>query len=560
MLLLVSLGSCSKYDDSGIRDYMSEISGRVDSLESRVDSIQSTINTLQALVDRQQGRITVDSVEQLKDSVAIHFSDGKIVSLADGEDGNPASDGTPGSTPAAITVVKGEDGVYYWATVKEGEEPKVIEVDGKKFPTSTEAPKIRINEESGYWEVYSNGEWKTTNVSAEDAGATYITKIEEKETTIDVTLAGDVPLTFEKTIELSLQFLSKEEEGEAITAAYFPSEAGETQGIKYKVTPANAQITLTKPEGWKAVLNEETGEIDITSPSSNNTYAEKYGKVSALLTLEDGSSAIASLDVYIGNPPSSEVFVGDYLYSDGTWSTDLYEGKEVIGIVFWAGNLGAEDAELAKDHPDAVNGLAVSLEYAFNPVNWLPNTISIADWIETSDVSGIENSLQGGTDKDTEPSNFYALGYANTKIMRAFFEEYAGFTLLDYLTRFEKENPAPEKTSGWFIPSVQEFSRLCFGSSTAYTNLVGKECTVVTTVNEKLEALGYTPFNLETDRLWLSMECDESRAYVGYFNNNGDAVEDEITGELLGFANTSRAFKSTTIAAQMSYVRPVIAF
>lgn len=62
--------------------------------------------------------------------------------------------------------------------------------------------------------------------------------------------------------------------------------------------------------------------------------------------------------------------IGDFYYDDGTWSSELDGSKEVIGIVFYAGDPTAEDPALKADFPECTNGLVVSLAADDGITSW----------------------------------------------------------------------------------------------------------------------------------------------------------------------------------------------
>ncbi|HIZ86783.1 MAG TPA: DUF4988 domain-containing protein [Candidatus Coprenecus pullistercoris] len=536
-LLLAALGACSKYDDSALKDRLSGISDRVDSLETQVEAIQSGLDALQAIVDKLDGTVTVDAVDVTEDGCVISFSDGTEVALSNGKDGSNGTPGVDGVTPPSITILE-EDGVLYWGYAYSDGTTEFILVDGQKVPTSTSAPQIRIND-AGFWEFSNDGglNWVPTDISAADSGEPYFTSLVEEEDSIVITLAGGAQIVLPKTAELSFAFLG--EDGSPITAAYF--EYGQSKSVAYSMTEG-ATLTLNKPDGWRASVDGDN--IVITAPAEDNIYAELYGEVSALVTLEDGSNMIASLELYIGAEPApgGELEPGNYLYADGTWSPALYAGKEVIGVVFWVGDLTAEDAELAADHPECTHGLAVSLNYAGNKLMWSPSE-AIYEWADANSdiVNNIENT-------SNIVSRFEAWGYSNTKVMDAYVAAGNGCSLVTRMNSYREDVPAPDVTSGWFIPSIQEFARLACGPVEDYRQLYGAELIVAEKVNAALAAIdGADEFNFDSDKIWLCQENAANKAHYGYF------VDDSGTEYA---ANSSYAFKNNSD----QYLRLVIAF
>ncbi|MCM1347890.1 MAG: hypothetical protein NC338_00640 [Firmicutes bacterium] len=143
--------------------------------------------------------------------------------------------------------------------------------------------------------------------------------------------------------------------------------------------------------------------------------------------------------------------IGDFYYSDGTWSTDLNTSKTVIGIVFRAGIASDyRDSEAyytmkdGKTKLEKVHGYAIALRDATGLDGW----DDLQWWSPFNDDAG------GGCSSDY--TDF--LGYTNTlSIIDA-----AGGTLTNknfpaayYATTvYENAVPAPEQSSGWFLPSA----------------------------------------------------------------------------------------------------------
>lgn len=169
----------------------------------------------------------------------------------------------------------------------------------------------------------------------------------------------------------------------------------------------------------------------------------------------------------------SKAKVGDFFYSDGTWSTDLDESKTVVGIVFYAGNPAKDDRILRDEHPECVNGLAVALTETvlkFQPENSNYRSNSgysfIQDWANDN-MPGFESIKTDGSSRG-DNGNFM-LGYNNTEVLCAFNgdEDNAAWPLavVDELSKFSDVNKLPESTSGWFMPSIKELYLLCEGDT-----------------------------------------------------------------------------------------------
>lgn len=190
--------------------------------------------------------------------------------------------------------------------------------------------------------------------------------------------------------------------------------------------------------------------------------------------------------------------IGDFYYSDGTWSTALNSAKTPIGIVFRCG-----EATDAKDHKAYYNykdgttpmeefhGYVIALNDASEDGVW---------WSTWND--------DGGAGCSVKTDDF--LGYTNTLSIKA----KAG-TLTDknyaaaYYATTVQENaaPAPEKSSGWFLPSVGQmqylWDRVYFDEDES-----GRAC-----VEKSLKELGEdvaTPMYVRGSEYWTSTEKVDS--------------------------------------------------
>ena len=131
LLMALVLASCSKYDDSSLRNDMQNLENRVNALERWQNEVNSNINSLQSIVNSLNGLNHITSVEDLKDSsgkvigCTLHFAKGESKNIYYG------SEGKEGKTPA-IGVKIDSDGVYYWT--KDGQ--WLLDEDGNKVRAS----------------------------------------------------------------------------------------------------------------------------------------------------------------------------------------------------------------------------------------------------------------------------------------------------------------------------------------------------------------------------------------------------------------------------------------
>lgn len=209
--------------------------------------------------------------------------------------------------------------------------------------------------------------------------------------------------------------------------------------------------------------------------------------------------------------------IGDYFYSDGTFSTELNENKVVIGLVFWVGDPSKDDLALRQEHPECINGLVVSVEDAGSMVAWQSNYmeygLTVGEWIEqNTDYSSITTS-----EGVNQPLN-KILGYNNTKAIGLFnaddsnseWKVDVGTSLVSWSVT------APGNTSGWYIPSAKELTLLCSGEyADDIMYMPSGMMDVKNRLNEVLTAIGKQTLG---GYYWSSTELDAQLSVIHTFD------------------------------------------
>ena len=332
---MTAVTSC--YNDADLKQSIDDLDQRVAALEEFRDQVQSEIASLTDIVNKLQSSVTIDNVVEGADGgYTINFSDGTSVTIKDGEDG------IDGLTPPSITIVQDDDGEYYWARENEdGSYEFILDNEGNKIPATGQAPMVRINDETGNWEISSDGglTWEDTGMpSVGGSGDSLIIDITEDENNVYFHLRGGTVIAVPKTTELAFEFGTTEE------TLYFA--AGESKTLNYTMSGAS-QVVITKPDGWKASIESE-GFV-IVAPVAENTYAETEGTVSVIVTAANGQSLIASIAVTIGTAPvqddvfsievpeeeigSTSARVISSCYQDITWSAQIMSQDEFDNYV-----------------------------------------------------------------------------------------------------------------------------------------------------------------------------------------------------------------------------------
>ena len=268
--------------------------------------------------------------------------------------------------------------------------------------------------------------------------------------------------------ELSLPATYDVEVGSTVILA--PSFVSDVEGHQ----PTYQNVVWSSSDNEVATVNERTGEItalkagtvEITATTSHNW------------SVPSGTAHKSATCVVTVKEPSLAINIGDYYYSDGTWSSEFDPSKTVVGVVFARVNPTSSDPLLAKDFPDCVHGLAIGLaEY------------EAQDFGSVSAYSGHEYYENLGFDAamivDTEKPN----GYGNTEAHKAM-----NASRSDYCLMFNESDgvvamhtgavAAPASASAWYVPSYKEMSYIVENLDVINSTLVNAGGTSVAQPNE----------------------------------------------------------------------------
>ena len=177
---LLTFSSCNDNDGDQLRGLGSRVEILEDEVLKRNRLIQEqneALAEIQVMID-ENGVIT-DIVENADGSYTITFSDGRTITLRDGDNGKDGKDGRDGQEATLIVTVRQDiDGQWYW--VLNGQ--WLLDNNGNKVPAGATdgadgrngrnghdgiPPQMRINND-GIWEVSTDGgkTWISTGVPA----------------------------------------------------------------------------------------------------------------------------------------------------------------------------------------------------------------------------------------------------------------------------------------------------------------------------------------------------------------------------------------------------------
>ncbi|MGN1225628.1 MAG: PL29 family lyase N-terminal domain-containing protein, partial [Candidatus Cryptobacteroides sp.] len=261
------LFSCTKYDDTELRD-------RVDNLESRVvalEQLQSQMDELKILVQAIQNKDYVTAVTPILEGgvqvgYAIVFSQSGTVEIRngadgldgkdgkDGKDGSPGADGKDGKDGSVVSIKQDEDGIFYWTIDGEFTNPK-LRVDGA-------TPQFKIDEEAYLCVSYDGVNWERLGKTGATVSSNY--KIEYDEDNVYITFLDEegykVTLPREKVFSLGIA-----------KSAGIGIKAGGSVSIPYVLNQADETVLIETicENGYKAEViktDVNSGNIKVTAP------------------------------------------------------------------------------------------------------------------------------------------------------------------------------------------------------------------------------------------------------------------------------------------------------
>lgn len=269
--------------------------------------------------------------------------------------------------------------------------------------------------------------------------------------------AGETVITAEasgKSATCSITVMAITAESITLNETEVTVEKGETFQLLAEILPENTQDkTIT----WSS-SDTETASVD------ENGLITGIAKGDAVITASIADIK-AECMIHVTETLTA-ANVGDWYYSDGTWSTELDPSKTPVALVFWAGDPTAHDAALKNDHPDCTHGLAVALS-GDEPYMFWPLYAGYGMMLDDYRLEkGMDlESTQGGTALEDNINKI--LGYNNTLVIETFNSDPANskwpVETMTKLSEYRTSVPAPESSSNWYIPSIKELSLLCTG-------------------------------------------------------------------------------------------------
>ena len=237
--------------------------------------------------------------------------------------------------------------------------------------------------------------------------------------------------------------------------------------IELTVGQTHTLTATVMPEGLgDVVLEWATSDGNVAVVDNEGTVtAVSAGKAIITVTCQSVTSE-CNVTVAAVQLPAPQI--GDFYYSDGTWSSDLDDAKQLVGVVFYAGDPAQDDGILKNDYPECTHGLVISLQRQKGP--WQAGYSNYNDhvdvWVQEN-LSGYESLLGGMNGTSADDNLNEMLGYQYTKAIKAFNEDPSHANcqvdVVSGLSSFEAETPAPSSSTGWYLPSIKEVTLMFYG-------------------------------------------------------------------------------------------------
>lgn len=272
------------YDDAKIWEEFEDVRGEMSQLQSRIEALEKSVAEDVAAL---QSMISVGNIA----SWTYNAETGKgIITMVDG---SQIIIDQQIKGYSIITVEKGEDGVYYWAICRDGENLPLT-IDNKRVPV-TVTPALRISSDN-VWMISVDGgkTWVNTGISyyAENTGEGSGDESDDEEIPEVVLFEkaevdGDyLILTLVGGTEIKVAITGEAIFKAAADALWF-SRAGQEKRVTVQMQNVKAYTITEKPEGWKAVF-EDDYYLVVTSPSDLQEYPAS-GTIKVLAVFDNGA-------------------------------------------------------------------------------------------------------------------------------------------------------------------------------------------------------------------------------------------------------------------------------
>lgn len=206
--------------------------------------------------------------------------------------------------------------------------------------------------------------------------------------------------------------------------------------------PTNTTLTWTSSNPSIVSVNATTGEMKALAEGTVTITAKTVSGAAANSAIKT-ATCVVTVKV-----PVAPIHIGDFYYSDGTWSTELNTSKTVIGVVFSKLSAVSSDNKLRADYPICSNGLVVGLPEYSSALGQFGYS-SIYNWFVSNGYPSFTTNAPNGYGNTL---GFVAYREANPSYVEMF------DTSSGVLSKHKVSTP--NSASTWYVPSYKEMMEL----------------------------------------------------------------------------------------------------
>lgn len=365
--------------------------------------------------------------------------------------------------------------------------------------------------ESGQWRVtYRNDsnltgiadvDFNTGKLTVNSTGTTYVyvdvlsvegSNYWAPDCSLRRTVTVNVEPYYVETLSLPATFTMNPDQKATLSATF-------TSDVEGKL-PTKMGLKWTSSDPTIVSIHETTGEMTSEAIGSVTITAT----TSDALAVPEGAEPKSASCIVTVKAPTNPIAIGDYYYSDGTWSTALDASKTVIGVVFATTNAVASDTKLLSDYSNCTNGLVVSVNEYNSVMGYISYSSAYSfmtgvggDWGNTTLANGYSNTV---TLAQYSANNSYVDGYSSY-YAQLFRNDSNGVPY-----QHTKKVTPPASASAWYIPSFYEMQQLAANMSK---------------VNDSLSAVGGD--SISSGAYWLSTLYQQNKNMYTYTFNMSSA-------------------------------------
>lgn len=334
-----------------------------------------------------------------------------------------------------------------------------------------------------------------------------------------------------------VKFTLQDNAGNAIS----PDEITVTQTVNNVASDITVAGTTYTSNGncFYIAFSPNTTTVDITATVGNDTY-----------TYSKSGAAFTAGQYYAITVKMSKLFtcnLGDLYYSDGTYSSTLVSGKTPIGVIAYIDQSGTADDEITEKSNGGGHGLVLCLKNAASNLVWH----TTREWVFSESVS-VQNTAALKRYSDVS-------GYSLTSTLSASANASTAFPAA-WQAKNYSELTAPSGSTGWFLPSAQQWVRMMTGlgglseDAIVYGSVFDNSHSAIDLWDAAFAKAGSGNYDSmsQSSMYWTSSECDQTNAIR--------VVVDQSNATGYGPSLYINGFVKDGDGSGYCRVRPVLAF